>query len=351
MKKMTSYVAGTALCTMLGAGFAMAGGLDRSGQSIGILFQQGSVAELSFGTVDPAVSGTAFGFPTGDMAPAYVVPAVGVKFDLGEKVSVALILDTPFGADALYGAGSPYAGISATVDSSALTAVVGYDVSERFKVFGGASYQTISGSVVLPGAPTYTFDLDPASGVGLVAGAAYQIPAIALRVALTYRSEVTSTHTETETAGATFPGTMDITTPQSLNLEFQTGLNPKTLLFGSVRWVDWSSFAVVAPVGGTLVSYSDDVVTYSLGVGRKITEALSIAVTAGYEQSTGTPSSVLSPTDGNFSLGVGASYDLGSGKISGGVRYVWLGDATDIYGQPFTDNYAVAVGMKYAWEF
>ena len=353
MNKLTSVVAGTALSLTLGTSLAMAGGLDRSGQSIAILFEQGNVAELSFSHVDPDVSGTAYGFPTGDMAPAYVMPSVAVKFDLGERVSVALVVDTPFGADAAYGTGSPYSGISATVDSSALTALVGYDVSERFQVFGGATYQTISGAVALPGQTAYTFDLDRAGGVGLVAGAAYQIPAIALRVALTYRSQVTSTHTETETYGG-FPvaGSMDITTPQSLNLEFQTGLNPKPLLFGSVRWVDWSSFSVAPPaLGGALVSYSDDVVTYSVGVGRKITDTLSLAVTAGYERATGTAPSPLSPTDGQFSLGLGASYDMGAGKLSGGVRYVWLGDATDENGQPFADNHAVAVGMKYAWEF
>ena len=38
--------------------------------------------------------------------------------------------------------------------------------------------------------------------------------------------------------------TTDVDTPQSVQLDFQTGVAPKTLVFGYVRWVDWSEFSI-----------------------------------------------------------------------------------------------------------
>ena len=38
-------------------------------------------------------------------------------------------------------------------------------------------------------------------------------------------------------------GTTKFESPASLNLEFQTGLRPGTLLFSNVRWVNWDDFA------------------------------------------------------------------------------------------------------------
>ncbi|MCP5038530.1 MAG: hypothetical protein GY945_13135, partial [Rhodobacteraceae bacterium] len=240
-------------------------------------------------------------------------------------------------------------GTTAEARSDALTALLRYDISDRITVFGGASHQTLSADVALPFAG-YTLDVAPASGVGYVAGAAYQIPEMALRVALTYRSEITSTHDIIE-PGPT-PDTMPITTPQSVNLEFQTGINPKTLVFGSIRWVNWSAFSIDPTLWGPgLVSYDNDVVTYSLGVGRKLTDTLSAAVTIGYEESKGGTPSILAPTDGNFSLGVGMTYTMGDVKITGGVRHIWLGDASAAGVGTWTDNTAIAAGISIGFSF
>ncbi|MDL4524050.1 hypothetical protein [Pseudomonas aeruginosa] len=39
-------------------------------------------------------------------------------------------------------------------------------------------------------------------------------------------------------------GTTKFKSPDSVNLEFQTGLRQGTLLFGSLRWVNWSDLAL-----------------------------------------------------------------------------------------------------------
>ena len=67
----------------------------------------------------------------------------------------------------------------------------------------------------------------------------------------------------------------------------------------------------------------------------------------------------LAPTDGFLSLGVGGSYTQGNMKISGGVRYVKIGDADALESPPnsgianaaFRDNSAVGVGVKVGWTF
>ena len=67
----------TAICGVLAAfagtsGTALAGGVDRSGQPIGIIFETGNYVELSYGQINPSVSGNdlaAFGgSPTGSVA-------------------------------------------------------------------------------------------------------------------------------------------------------------------------------------------------------------------------------------------------------------------------------------------
>ncbi len=336
-----------------------AGGIERTDQSVDILFEEGTLVQFGVSYAMPSVSGVdPATFNTGIISPNYLAFSGGYKTDISDKVSLAIIFDQPYGSLADYTDPGFYTGTKADLSSSAITVVGSYDVNDRIVVFGGATYQTMSAtaSVVVP-APTplnYSIVADSGSGFGYVAGAAFQIPDIALRVALTYRSTVSSTHTTTETfvvpALGTLPsGTMDVVTPQSVNLEFQTGVNPKTLVFGSIRWVDWSTFDLTPPSypGGALVDYTDDRVTFNLGVGRKLSDTLSAAVTMGYERNLGGDPSPLAPTDGFFSLGAGLTYTMGNTKISGGAKYIWLGDSSGAAGS-FTNNSAIGVGVNFS---
>ena len=143
-----------------------------------------------------------------------------------------------------------------------------------------------------------------------------------------------------------------------INLDFQTGIAADTLLFGSVRYVAWNGYTLVDstnPTGaGNILEYTDDVYTYNIGVGRRITDAFAASFSIGYEASTGETTGNLGPTDGYISYQIGGAYTLDNGvEISGGVRYVDLGDATTdapVSGV-FSDNDAVAVGLKVAYNF
>lgn len=329
---------------------ATAGGFDRSGQSVGIIFEQGNVAELSFGYVDPELTGT-FGGPSssGDIAPSYAQIGVGIKSEVNENLSIALIMDSPFGADVDYSNSTFYppalATASASVDSSGITALARYKFNDRVSVHGGLRFVSVEGRVDnIGGGYDATYESD--SDIAFVLGAAYEIPDIALRVAVTYSSE--TQHTLDISAG----GSTDVTLPQSVNLDFQTGIAADTLLFANIRWAEWTKTALFDPnIATTLVSHSNDSMSYSLGVGRRFSDSLSGAVTLGYEASQGGLAADLSPTDGNTSIGLGLTYTMDSVKITGGVRYVMVGDATTVNGATFTDNSATAIGLKVSYSF
>lgn len=332
----------------------LAGGLDRSGQGIDALFESGNHAELSFGYVMPNVSGigpnaTLSGLASsGNVAPAYSALGFSIKTDLNDKLSMALIFDQPFGAAVEYSdPGYVMGGTSAHVNSSALTALGRYKISDAFSLHAGLRFLTATGDVTLPAVP-YASSYGPGSGTGYVVGAAFEKPEIALRVALTYSSAI-----DLELEGDLF-NTATTTMPQSVNLDFQSGVAADTLVFGSIRWADWSETAIMdSNLPFPLVSYDQDTLTYSLGVGRRFSDSLAGSVSMSYEKAQGGLASDLSPTDGSLSLQVGAAYTLTNGvEISGGVRYVWLGDATtETAGGSFTDNSAIGVGIKVGYSF
>lgn len=350
-----------AVLTAAAAG-ANAGGVERSTQSVAILFEQGRYAELSFGHFDPTVSGT-LGVSSGDMSSSYNSWSLGYKMDVGERMNLAVILDQPIGADVAYPTGTGYpfiAGSTAQLSSSAITALLRYKFESNISVYGGLRYQTVHGEVSLPGVGAYTLNTNHDSELGYVAGVAWEKPEIAARVALTYNSAITHSLESVETgfvAGTTTSG-FDTEVPQSLNLEFQTGIAKDTLLFGSIRWVEWSAFAINPPrydsfSTAPLVSYASDRITYNLGVGRRFNDTWSAAVTVGYEKPDGELTGNLGPTDGFKSIGLAATYTMDNIKITGGVRYVDIGDATANLGPGarFEGNSGVGVGLRVGYSF
>ncbi|MGO4916992.1 OmpP1/FadL family transporter [Pseudogemmobacter sp. W21_MBD1_M6] len=360
-----------AVALVVSVGAAHAGGIDRSGQSVAVIFEKGNYAELSFGSVSPEVSGTAVavlgGFSSGDMADNYSQVGAAYKHSFGNGLDAAIIFDQPYGANVVYPTGTSYyaTGSTAELKSNAITGVLKYTLPSNVSVYGGLRYQTFEAQAKIPFVNNYSATSNSDAGTGYLVGAAYERPDIALRVALTYNSKIKHNIETTEGTTAFGQGRVSntaIETPQSLNLEFQSGVAANTLVFGSVRWVDWSEFKISPKdygtvTGGTsIVSYDDDTITYALGVGRKFNDAWSGAVTVGYEKAASGSSSNLGPTNGNKSLGLGATYTRGNMKITGGVRYVWIGDAYTELGATnpaanFTDNHAVAVGLKVGYTF
>ena len=384
----------TALCGVLAAmagttGLAMAGGVDRSGQSIGILFETGNYVELSYGQINPSVSGTDNAIPgrypggvdTGSVAGNHSLPGLALKYQFNDQLSAAVIYDQAYGADIYYAnplageGGTPLiGGTRAILNSEGLTAILRYKFNDAISVHGGIRASKASANVTLSGAAYrapdgtnglngYNVDFDTTWGTGYLVGAAFEKPEIAMRVALTYFSKVSHDMDTTETIGGVpvaAPSVTTVDTPQAVNLDVQSGIAKDTLLFGSVRWVDWSNFKIepdffANTLGrGSLVDL-EDTTTYTLGVGRKFNDNWSGSVFVTYEPKGDPNVSPLAPTNGYKGIGLAAVYTRDNMKVTMGARYLDLSDANASPGgvplAAMTDNHAVAVGVKVGFTF
>ena len=353
------------------AGAALAGGIDRSGQGISPLFEAGGYAELSFGYVRPSLSGNdvaAFGGSAiGNVASSFMVPSFAFKQDINKQLSYAVIYDQAFGANVLYPTSSvALGGTSAKTTANDLTALLRYKMNDRFSIYGGVRVQQASGNVGLSGLAYggvngYTVSLATDTALGYVVGAAYEIPEYAMRFALTYNSAISHKFDTVETLGGGVIGNTPTTvkTPQSVNLDLQSGINKTTLVFGSIRWANWSEFQIDPSTfthltGGGLVNLSNTV-TYTLGVGHKFTDSWSGAASIQYEAPGNRLVSPLAPSTGLFGVTLAAVYTQGNMKITTGINYTTLGKANPQTANTaranFSGNSAVGIGVKVGWSF
>jgi long-chain fatty acid transport protein len=353
---------------------AHAGGLDRSGQPIGIIFEEGNVLQFSASFSNPSVDGVDFAAAsTSNVAQSFQTYGLAIKYQFNDQLSFAVVQDEPFGADTLHTGGLLLNGTGATVDSLAITALARYKFNDRISVHGGLRYQQINANVNLGGAAFqglngFNANFGNDGAVGYVVGAAYEIPDIALRVSLTYNSEIDHDLPTTETLNGNpiaAPSSTEVTTPASLNLAFQTGIAANTLLFGSVRYARNSTtqvvsagFEAVTPAStNTSLTDLEDSTDFEIGVGRRFNEKWSGSVAVGY-QSGGADSLVspLAPTNGARYISLGAKYDVNEKMaISGGIRYTDLGDAIAAPGGTgaanFNENSAVSAGFRISYKF
>ena len=375
----------TASALALAAGAANAGGIDRSGQSIAPLFEKGGYAELSFGMVNPSVSGKDLpvfgGRNSQNVGKDYLSLGFAYKQDINDQLSYAIIYEKPFGADLSYasvanGGSVAFGGTKAHAGYDELSAILRYKFNDNMSAYGGLRISRASGDVTLKGAAYgglsgYNANFSNDTGYGYVVGVAYEKPEIALRVALTYHSAIKHEHDTKETIGGVPIGpisTTEVSTPQSVNLDVQSGIAPGWLAFGQIRWVDWSEYDIdplvltkatnggVFVKGGGLVDLSDST-TYTLGIGHKFNDQWSGAASVSYEEKGDPLVSPLAPTNGRLGLTLAAVYTTGNTKITTGINYTKLGDAQPETGTPdvaranFTGNSALGVGVRVGVSF
>jgi len=71
-----------------------------------------------------------------------------------------------------------------------------------------------------------------------------------------------------------------------------------------------------------------------------------------YEDAKGGLASNLAPTDGSLGLSLAGIYDVGNARITAGVNYTWLGDATtETIGADFSGNSAWGLGVRVGFSF
>jgi len=334
---------------------------------------------------------------------AYTFARYGVKTDINENFSIGVFYDEPFGAEVEYKGdnnfvskvGEPtlitpkFNGIgdknevinpaildpdynkntNVSVHTESWTGLIGYK-SNGFQVYGGPVIQKAKADVHLRGKAYgpltgYDANVNTDTDYGWVAGLAYSKPEIALNAALTYRSEIEHKTDIAERVPlldskykdlvlSQIPGSSEydvqanattqatVKTPESVNLNIQTGLSEKYQLLGTldVRWVPWSDFTIVPPLynafskaadpeGLPLLSYEKDQWKVDVGLAKRFNEKLAGSVVVGYDSGAGDPVSSLGTIDGYYSIGGGVKYNVTpEWAVSVGGKYLKFGDAT-----------------------
>ncbi|WP_163118611.1 outer membrane protein transport protein [Acinetobacter pittii] len=397
------------------SGYSHASALEQSGQSILPFLEAGNYAEANAFAIDPSVSGVVHDRPdlvrpnqsrnTGDIGQDNQFYTAALKLQLTDRFSFGLLYDQPFAAKTEYPVlpNNSYSdevsreGTSVNVKSQNLSFILGYSPIKNFQVYGGPVYQSVEGDVSFRGmAYTEAFNgynakFKEQGELGWLVGGSYQIPEIALKAAVTYRSKIkydfqVDENIFGEPLQYTAPAKTKVETPQSVNIDFQTGIAEKTLAYMNLRWVNWKKFnirpaqydALTALYMDTLTggaykqgidldSYQKDQYSVTLGLGQQLTDRWSIASDIGWDSGSGHPASTLGPVNGFWSFGLGAQFNPAPNYfIAAGVKYFWLGDTKAEGGgyflpiegikefseqAEFKNNHAIAYAIKFGYRF
>ncbi|QLF71396.1 transporter [Peteryoungia desertarenae] len=341
------------LAATAAAGIAHAGGLERGGYNIDLLFDPGQyVAESGVTYVAPDrtlknVRDTNNGngnlntrATTASETESYFVPRIGFKASLTDSVDCMADYSQPWGAHTKPGFNWAGANDNAETKISsnnyALTCSYRFDVGPgQFRVIAGGFHQEVYGFkerlvAQIPaafGTGIGRLDLE-GDGYGWRIGAAYEITEYALRASLVYNSEVelddiTGT-LDLRGISALVPGGGGLfgrsspvygstAMPESVELKVQSGIAPGWLAFGSVKWVDWSQLqripffvaGTTSPEATALSLAYRDGWTVSGGIGHKLNDQWSIAGSVTWDR--GTSQGFGSQSD-TWTFGTGVSY-------------------------------------------
>ncbi|MCL6651801.1 long-chain fatty acid transporter [Agrobacterium rubi] len=372
---------------------AFAGGLERGGYNIDLLFDSSRFAAESTASFvapqrklknaqdsQPSVPfGLTYTGSTANDSESYWVPRVGLKAGFGDAVDCMADYSQPWGAHTKPGAN--WAGRNENIetkvesDNYALTCSYKFDVGKgQVRFIGGGFYQELSGfkerqvtDPLFGGSGVGRLDLK-GDGWGWRAGIAYEIEEYALRTSLVYNSavkldDITGTLNLSQVAaigGPVIPvyGSQDM--PDSLEFKFQSGIAPGWLALGSVKWTDWSQFskvpfycrtatALVCAAGGEATSLDlgyRDGWTISGGVGHKFNDQWSGAVTVTWDR--GTSQGFGTQTD-TWTLGTGVSYSPTENvefRLAGAIGILTSGSSGEVVlnGETYGDEASYSFG-------
>jgi long-chain fatty acid transport protein len=350
-------------CTLQSPAFA--GGIERGGYNIDLLFDPSSVAIESTATfvmpqrklknVTDTFAGdgplNALGYSNSvDETEDYWSPRIGAKAGF-EGFDCMVDYSQPYGAHT--NPGARWAGANQNIetkinsDNYALTCSYKFDAGPGdLRIIGGGSYLQMDGFkerlVLAPGTPFIgglagtgvgRLDLE-GDGWGWRAGLAYEIPEYAFRASLMYYSEVKLKDVTGEVdlttlspvlgipgaivpgvtlvpgAGTVIPVEGSTAMPEAIELKLQSGIAPDWLAFGSVKWTNWSVLQRIpfynsgVEVTALELGYRDGW-TVTGGVGHKFNEQWSGAVSVTWDR--GTSQGFGSLTD-TWTVGAGVAY-------------------------------------------
>ena len=243
-------------------------------------------------------------------------------------------------------------------------------------VLGGLNRYDVSNATVTTLASHFVVSGDE---IAPVIGAAYENKEIALRVELLVQAETDVALTAGSSLASAVPTVTvpnaKMVIPQTMTLNFQSGIAKDTLLFGSIHKADWDTAQIKIPdiangvdpgtglknqaVKGVTSSFSTKT-AYSLGIGRKINENFSALGSYSTEGGGGaTSADPFTLTDGSQTLGLGVRYTKDNMTITGGYSYTKVGDVKVTYPMTplpsltatYADNKVTGLGLKIGFSF
>lgn len=366
------------------AGGVSAGGWEASKLDTAFMYKEGGYGELSYGSLDYNIKATATNGVANVVdkktAKAQTRTAGSFKMDYG-NLDIGLTSYTSGAIQMQGGAGlisnpaAPPTGATFVPDADAIlnstSLIAKYNVSESLGLLLGATQNTLQKTQIKTQMGTY--DVKAKSTMGSVYGIVYEQPEIALRVELLMQPKSTikanSSYNESgggdfyanaASAGASVANVTSFTTtlsrPETVTLNFQSGVATDTLLYGSIHKASWKSAQIIAATGNPFSAVSSDftdTTTFSLGVGRKISDSLSLTSAYTSEAGSGkTGTSLFTQTNGYQGISIGARYTVEKMTISCGYSYNQVGDVTIGGTQAiYKSNNVSAIGLKVGFNF
>ena len=354
---------------------ASAGGWDAGTLDTSFMYNEGGYTELSTAPITSNVKANIQGQTTKHkMAKDQTRSSFAIKMAYGD-FDVGLV-SYMSGAIQLDGQSAHAAGCNPATAAVALCSVVPsadvkmnslavlgrYKFSDAFSVMAGANrYSVGSGSSVTTLAGYYEV-----SGEQIVPtyGAAYEMSDIALRIELIAQPQTNISNFAAKSSLASSIATTAVSgesmkIPQTMTLNFQSGIAEDTLLFGSVRQANWKNAQIDIPVNGSVSDVGSSFAnktSYSFGLGRKFTDEFSGSISYATEAGGGsTTTDAFTLRNGHQTINIGGRYTMDNMTLSGGLSYTKTGDVELTHASTLTasykDNTVTAFGLKVGFSF
>ena len=340
------------------ASAAQAGGFNRGSANLDGLYSDGFGVYSGVTYVAPGrsyssvtgvrvVGGAAAGFAQGsvEFGDSFVVPYASAGGQLVENVACVGSYSQPYGADSTYTGAITYhiASQSLATRELGMTCAYRHEMGKgRISFIGGVFNEHIEYNQArnfnLAFGNTGDSTIKVTSNAwGYRVGLAYEIPEIAFKASLLYRSQTnhnaTGTYSNTPFAilataagtpaavAAALYGTATTATasasaslPQSVELALQSGIAPGWLAFGSIKWTEWSvlqSITLTEGIAGQPFSTSrfffKDGWTVTGGVAHRFNEQLAASASLTWDRGVTTGWDTL--TD-QWTIAGGVAYDV-----------------------------------------
>lgn len=357
---------------------AVSGGWEASRLDTSMMYNDGGYAEVATTSISydvSATSGAAVGANKHEMAKDQTRTSFGFKTQFGNfDVGLSSYNSGAIQLDGQATAAGVSLVPSADVTARSLALLGKYRINENMSAFGGLNRYTVQTSTVTTLAAAYEVSGDE---IAPVVGVAYEMKDIALRVEGIVQAKTDMSLTAKSAAIAAgglavataVPGSSTLVIPQTITLNFQSGIAEDTLLFGSIHKADWDDAQIAIPAnaatGAIAVGSSFSSKTaYSVGLGRKISDDLSLIASYSTEDGGGSTSTdPFTLTDGYQTLGVAARYTRDNMTFTAGYGYTKVGDvlvsydvsllnpALGVLTADYKDNDISAFGLKIGFSF